>query len=122
MKMGTLILGLAIGSVAGVILGKKLTESKTNDQIEPLKNLISRLKSENDKLLRRSNEDQKDIDNYTSEIKSLKDRLYEKEDLASDTYDDLNLLKTKYQRLQNENNELKLNLQKLQVLYNELTK
>jgi chromosome segregation ATPase len=102
--------GVAVGAIGGYVANNRMAGSQYKNQIANLENEIRMLKQDKDNLSKQRDALDKELSARSTEIKSVKDKLYEKEDAADDVAIEMNKIKVLNKQLQAENDNLKSEL------------
>lgn len=112
------VIGTALGLIGGyVIFNRENNKDSKSPTGESYSLLYQQVQSENVKLRHQVKQGNDQIDELNAKVKSLTKSLREKEDLDDDRSDNLDELRKTIQRLQQDNNALKEQLNDFKMLY-----
>ena len=114
MEMVELIVGAAVGAVGGYMAKDKL--SGTSNEVFKLQNELHSLSDENEKLRKRSEEAERQVEDLLAENQKLRRSAKDQEDNSDDIEDELYTAKAKIKKLTQQNDELLCKLQEYKEL------
>jgi chromosome segregation ATPase len=112
-----IILSAAVGFAGGMVAKDKIApNTQEKKQIELLQQKLNIALQQNEKSKQTINELREEYDKCSTELKNVRNKVRDKEDVSDDMQDAIDDLKKNNRRLISENEDLKRQLDELQIL------